>query len=252
MRPRASAGVLWRAYERLAMAIGLGTLALLCLAWLPFAALLYPVLPRVPAQRLGRSVITLAFRFYLAVLSLLCGCRFDLSALDALQRERSLIIAANHPSLLDAVVLVSRLPNAVCVMKASLLDNILFGAAARIARYVRNDGAAQLLRNGCQALAEGAQVVLFPEGSRTQQFPLDPLGRTLGVLAKRAHVPVQAVLLEYSTPYLGKRWPLWAPPVLPLVCTARLGCRFDPPSDHPAFTQALEQHLRAELTTPAP
>ncbi len=135
--PRRHPGWLWRAYERMAMVIGLGTLALLCLAWLPFAALLYPVLPRVPAQRLGRLAITLAFRFYLGVLALVCGCRFDLSALDALHRERSLIIAANHPSLLDAVVLVSRLPNAVCVMKASLLDNILFGAAARIARYVR-------------------------------------------------------------------------------------------------------------------
>ena len=241
------AGWLWRAYERLAMVVGLGTLALLCLAWLPFAALLYPVLPRVPAQRLGRLAITLAFRFYLGVLALVCGCRFDLSALDALHRERSLIIAANHPSLLDAVVLVSRLPNAVCVMKASLLDNILFGAAARIARYVRNDGASQLIKNGCQALAEGAQVVLFPEGSRTQQFPLDPLGRTLGLLARRAQVPVQAVLLEYSTPYLGKHWPLWAPPQLPLSCTARLGRRFEPPTDHLAFTEALEQHLRAEL-----
>jgi len=32
----------WRLYEHLAMVIGLGTLAILCLTWLPFAAVLHP------------------------------------------------------------------------------------------------------------------------------------------------------------------------------------------------------------------
>lgn len=249
-RPERRTGLLWRLYERWAMAVGLSSLAAMCLLWLPFAALLYPLLPRRAGQRLGRFVIVCSFRFYLVLLALLCGCRFDLRALDALRRERGLIVAANHPSLLDAVILVSRLPDAVCVMKASLLDNLLFGAAARLARYVRNDGALQLIRNGSQCLAEGAQVVLFPEGSRTTQFPLDPLGRSLGLLARRAQVPVQTVLLEYSTPYLGKRWPLWCPPALPLTCTARLGRRFAAPEDHQAFTAELERYLRAELTPP--
>ena len=241
-------GALWWLYERVAMVIGLGSLAVMCLLWLPFAALLHPVLPRRAGQHLGRLVIMWSFRHYLMLLTLLCGCRFELSALDALGAERSLIVAANHPSLLDAVVLVSRLPDAVCVMKARLMDNLLFGSAARLARYVRNDGAHQLIHNGRQCLAEGAQVVLFPEGSRTCQFPLDPLNASVGVLAKRARVPVQTVLLDYSTPYLGKRWPLWRAPVLPLTCTARLGQRFAPPQDPQAFTDTLERYLRAELS----
>jgi len=243
--------LLWRLYERLAMVVGLGSLALICLAWLPFAALLYPVLPRRIGQRLGRLVIMAAFRLYLGLLSLLCACRFELSALDVLRHERSLIVAANHPSLLDAVVLVSRLPDAVCVMKASLLDNLLFGAAARLARYVRNDSAHQLIKQGCQSLAEGAQVVLLPEGSRTRNFPLDPLRPALGLLAKRAQVPVQTVLLEYSTPYLGKCWPWWQAPVLPLTCTARLGQRFVAPENRRDFDAQLERYMRAELADPA-
>ncbi|MEJ1730842.1 1-acyl-sn-glycerol-3-phosphate acyltransferase, partial [Escherichia coli] len=93
--------------------------ALVCLSWLPFAAVLHPILPRRIGQRLGRLAIMVGFRIYLRILTLLCACRFDLSALDALRDERSLIIAPNHPSLLDAVVLASRLPHAVCVMKAS-------------------------------------------------------------------------------------------------------------------------------------
>lgn len=243
-------GPLWHLYERVAMMVGLGSLGLICLAWLPFALLLAPLLPRRAGQRLGRRVIRLGFRGYLRLLALLCACRFELDALDALAAQRPLIVAANHPSLLDAVLLVSRLPNAVCVMKASLLDRLLFGAAARLAGYLPNDDAHQLVKRGCASLAEGAQLVLFPEGSRTRDFPLDPLGSTAGLLAKRAQVPVQTVLLDFSTPYLGKHWPLGQPPLLPLRCVARLGPRLDPPSDHRAFTRQLEQQLRAGLGAP--
>lgn len=243
-------GPLWPLYERLAMLVGLGSLALLCLTWLPFAAVLHPLLPRRAGQWLGRRVIACAFRFYLGLLSLLCACRFELDALDRLRDEKSLIIVANHPSLLDAVLLASRLPNAVCVMKASLLDNLLFGAAARLARYVGNGSAHHIVKRSCRSLAEGAQLVLFPESSRTQHFPLDPLDPTAALIARRSGVPLQTVLLEFSTPYLGKDWPLWRPPVLPLRCTARLGQRFQVTTEHHAFTAGLEQYFRAELTTP--
>jgi len=245
----------WRLYERLAMCIGLASLALVCLSWLPFAAVLHPVLPRRTGQRLGRLAIMVGFRIYLRILTLLCACRFDLSALDTLRDETSLIIAPNHPSLLDAVLLASRLPHAVCVMKASLLDNLLFGAGARLARYIRNDSAHRLIKRGCRSLQEGAQLVLFPEGTRTAVFPLNPLGHSTGLIARRTRAPVQTVLLEFSTPYLGKHWPLWRPPVLPLICRARLGRRFPPPDDHKAFTRELEHYLREALTMsehPAP
>ena len=238
---------LWAVYEHLAMGIGLGSLAALCLTWLPFAMLLHPLLPRPLGQALGRQVIMRVFRLYLQILRTLCACRFDLDELDRLRDAGPLIIAANHPSLLDVVLIVSRLPNAVCVMKASLMNNLLFGSAARIARYVRNDGALQIIKQSNAALREGAQIVIFPEGSRTLQAPIDAITPTLGMIARRSSTPVQTVMLEFSSPYLGKTWPLFRPPSLPLHCRARLGRRFDAPTDHAAFTREIEAYFRAEL-----
>lgn len=243
---------LWALYEHLAMHLGLGCLAALCLAWLPFALLLHTVLPVAAGQWLGRQVIMRGFRLYLGILKTLCACRFDLDALDGLRNQGPLIVAANHPSLLDAVLIVSRLPDAVCVMKASLMDNLLFGSAARLARYIRNDGVMQIIGQSRDSLATGAQLLIFPEGTRTTAFPLNPLTPTLGMIARRAGAPVQTVILEFSSPYLGKTWPIFRRPMLPLRVRARLGRRFDAPTDHTAFTEELCAYFLSEMTPPAP
>lgn len=237
----------WTLYEFIAMHIGLGSLVVLCLSWLPFAAVLHPVLPARIGQALGRRVITWGFQAYLGILKTLCACRLDLSAIDVLSKRGPMIIVANHPSLLDAVLITSRLPNAVCVMKSSLMDNLLFGAAARLAGYVRNDVPLTMILQSNEVLAHGGQVVIFPEGTRTRNFPIEPCLPVVGLMAQRCGVPIQSLMIEFSSAYLGKNWPLWRPPALPLSFSIRLGRRFDPPSDAGAFTQSLQAHFHETL-----
>ena len=243
-------GPLWAAYEYVAMVVGLGFLAFMCLLWLPFAMILHPLLPRRWGQPLGRLVIMGAFRIYTIFLRVFCACRFDLAAIDKLRDQGALVVVANHPSLLDVVMIVSRLPNVVCVMKAQLMDNILFGAAARLARYIRNDSALDMVRDARSELQRGAQLVIFPEGTRTTRFPINRCLPTAGLIAKRSGTPVQALCIEFSSPYLGKQWPLFKRPKLPLRFRVRLGERFTAPRDVSAFATALEEYFRVELTSP--
>ncbi len=242
--------LLWSVYEHLAMVVGLGALALICLTWSPLALALYPVLPRPFGRWLGRQAIMRGFRLYVSILRLLCACRFDLREIDALRDQGPMVIVANHPSLLDAVLITSRLPNAVCFMKADIMDNPLFGAGARMARYVRNDNLLGAVLSCCRELQQGAQIVVFPEGTRTVGYPgnpLNPLSRSTALIAARAGMPVQTLLIEFSSPYLGKGWPLWRKPSLPLTCRIRVGKRFEAPRDARAFTTELEAYFRAEL-----
>jgi 1-acyl-sn-glycerol-3-phosphate acyltransferase len=248
-----STSVPWIVYEHLAMVVGLGTLALLCLAWSPLAFVLRPLLPGRAGHWLGRQGVMRGFQLYLVVLRWLCACRFDIDAIDALRDQGPMVIVANHPSLLDAVLITSRLPNAVCVMKAEVMDNPLFGAGARLAGYVRNEPPLHVVLRCRDALRQGAQVVIFPESTRTPGYPanpVNPLSRTAALIAMRAGVPVQTLIVEFSSPYLGKGWSLLRPPQLPLDCRIRLGRRFDAPRDPRATTTELEAHLRAELAGP--
>ncbi len=235
-----------RLYEPVAMVVGLGALAAMCLAWWPIASLLCVLpMPGSVRRRIGRRVISFATRGYLRLLHHVCLVRIDSSTLDQLRSERKLIVVANHPSLLDAIVFLAHLPNAVCVMKASLQSNLLYGAATRLAHYVVNRSAACLVRGACDELAgaEGAQLVLFPEGTRTVREPLNPCSRAAALIARRSGAPMQLVTIEMEVPYLGKRWPLFRPPPLPLHCRYRLGPRYEAQADSRALTERIERDL---------
>ena len=235
------------AYGYVAMLLGFGAMTAISLVWLPFALIFYLLLPCSVGKRWGRFVIMAGFRISLSIVSYLGACRFDLSELDQLRGKGPLILAANHPSRLDAVLVVSRLPNVACVAKTTLMENGLFGAGARLARYIRNHPPLDMILSAREELLDGSQLLIFPEGTRTVSFPIDACTPATALIAERTRVPVQTLIIEFSSPYLSKGWPLFKPPLLPLHCRIRLGRRFAPPADVAGFTGELEAYFRSEL-----
>lgn len=245
--PLVPAGGLVRARAMVAMVLGLGALAVMCLLWSPLALLLERVLPLQRRRQLGRRVISAGARRYLSWLQWACGCRFELDTLEGLALEGPMVVAANHPSLLDAVLLLAYLPNAVCVMKSSLSFSPLFGPAARLAGYVPNRDALEMVLKAREVLDDGAQLIIFPEGTRTVMTPLNALQAGAGMIAAKSRVPVQMLIFEYSSPYLGKTWPLLRPPELPLSVKLRRSARFEAPEQAAALTAAMEARFKREL-----
>jgi len=217
------------------------------LAWNLVAMLLYPVLPARIGRSLGRSVIALAYRSFWGTASAIGMMRIDADCLDALRDERGVIFVANHPTMLDALLLVARLPRSACIMKADLMRNIFLGAGARLARYIRNDSARTMVRLAVEDLKDGGQLVIFPEGTRTVTPPLNAFRPGVTLIAKLAQAPIQTVFVDTDSPYLGKGWPLWRVPPLPIVFTLRLGQRFAPQHDSDALLHEIEQYFRHPL-----
>jgi 1-acyl-sn-glycerol-3-phosphate acyltransferase len=248
VRPTASPGrvllfpVLW-----LSLQLHLLLLGLMSLGWNLVALLLLPLLPRAVGLRIGRRMIAGGYAFFWRVASLTGMMHLHAEALDALRAERGLIVAANHPSLLDALMLVARLPHAACIMKADLVRNPFIGPGARLARYIRNDSPLGMVRLAVADLKRGGQLVLFPEGTRTSTPPLNPVGPGLTLIASRAGVPIQTVFIDTDSPYLSKGWPLWRLPPLPIEFHVRLGRRFAPGGDPAAQRAEIEAYLRAEV-----
>jgi 1-acyl-sn-glycerol-3-phosphate acyltransferase len=234
-------------YEYFALYSSLTLLGLICLTWSVFALPLYFILPRDLGTAVGRRGIMIGFRLYAWSLSITRAYRLDLTQIDALNGGPPLILAPNHPNLIDALLILTRHPNIVCVMKGSLMRNVFLGSGSRLARYVKNDSSRQMVKESVAHLRAGGVLLLFPEGTRTTRIPINPLVASVGLIAKHARVPVQTLIIETDSPYLSKGWPLFRRPTLPITYRVRLGKRFMPPTDVPTFTAELDAYYRGEL-----
>jgi len=215
--------------------------------WNLVALVLYPLLPRATGLRIGRAGISRGYRMFWAVARASGLLHMDADALKPLAQERGLVIVANHPSLLDALMLVAVLPRSACVMKGSLMSNPLLGPGARLARYIRNNSPHQLMHLAIGDLKAGGQLVMFPEGTRTTRAPLNPFQGGFALIARRAGVPVQTVFIDTDSPYLGKGWPLWKLPPVPIVFSVRLGRRFESGPNVGAMVQEIERYMASSV-----
>ena len=234
-------------YEYAVFYAGLVLFAVPLLLWSLLAGIISLMLPRRIGATIGRRMVMRIFRAYLLLLTSSGLLKLDLGALDALRDECALIIAPNHPALLDVVLMVSRLPHAVCIMKANLGKNIILGGAARLAGYIHNDSAFSMIRQASAEVRSGGQLLIFPEGTRTTQPPVNAFKGGFAMIAKTAGVPVQTVLIESNSLFLGKGWPLFKKPAFPLFYRVRLGRRFEVDCGVREFVAKLEDYYQEAL-----
>jgi 1-acyl-sn-glycerol-3-phosphate acyltransferase len=227
----------------------LAWLGLLSLPWNAVALVLKPVSGGPRMRRMGRAAISHIYRFYWQCARWSGLMRLEAESLDVLRNvPGGMIIAANHPSMLDALMIVARLPRSVCVMKSSLRRNPFLGPGASLAGYIDNNHTRTMVRDCVETLQEGCQLVVFPEGTRSPApRQIHRFSRSIAMVAQRAQVPIQTVVIETDSPYLGKGWPLWKLPPLPIVFHARLGDRFEPSKDLDQLSSRMEEYFRREL-----
>ncbi|MEP6789717.1 MAG: lysophospholipid acyltransferase family protein [Ramlibacter sp.] len=226
---------------------GLALLALMCVLLTPLMVALGLLMRGKRRGRFARSTITWVFERHLRAMERIGAMRLDLGELDALRDAPAMIIAPNHPSMVDAALALSRLPNLTCIMKSDILDNVLFGSGARMAGYITSEPPRQMLRAATESLKAGRHLLLFPEGTRTGVLPVNRFQRTVGVIARRAGVPVQTVIIETGSAFLAKGWGPLRVPAMPMHYRVRLGRRFEAPADADAFSAELENYFRDEL-----
>ena len=92
----------------LALQAHLLVLGLMSVGWNLAALVLYPLLPRPLGLRVGRAMIAWGYGLFWRLAAFTGMMRLDAAVLDTLRDEPGLIVVANHPSMLDAVMLMAR------------------------------------------------------------------------------------------------------------------------------------------------
>ena len=165
--------------------------------------------------------------------------------------EPGCVYIANHPCLVDATLLLSRLPDTTCILKPALMRSPAIGACARVACLEPGDNLIDMVHRVSADVARGSSLLVFPEGTRTLpgREP-GPFRNGYALVAERAHAPVRIVLIRSSAGLVqrGRAW--WkAPALLPGWIEVRLGPRIAA-GEHAtasALARDAEGRLRAGL-----
>lgn len=115
---------------------------------------------------------------------------------------RGAVILANHPTLIDVVILTVLIPNTFSVAKNALRKNPFVGFVVR--RVFLHDDA-QLLSEANTLLAQGYNILIFPEGTRSPSpTTMHKWHRGGTQLALRTPAPLQPIALHFDYHLLAK------------------------------------------------
>lgn len=176
----------------------------------------------------------------------------EFSGFENAGQWRGSVIAANHPSIFDAVLLLSILPGMDCIMNSRLLRDPVMSGAAKLCGYIRNDSNISMVRGACRALSEGRNLLVFPEGTRSTAWPTGPFRHGFALAATRCAAPIRTVLIECDSDYFGRGFRFFRPardfPVRFRVSTGRV---FHPvPREDPRDLSSRIQKFFAESLAP--
>lgn len=181
---------------------GLGGLVL-SLVW--FNLLLVVVRNKNKRRGLARRSISASFRCFLWIARYTGTLNYRIEGADILKQERGCLVVANHPTLIDYVLLASVMPETDCLVKSRLLKNPFVSGVIRAADYLINSEADTLLSESQKRLARGETLLIFPEGTRTRQGQDMVLQRGAANIAVRCQCDLRVVTIHCSEHLLDKQ-----------------------------------------------
>lgn len=209
LRVRLSQG--WRLFgTALSFAcFGLGGV-LLSLSLFPLIRLTSP--DRNTTRRRVQRAMHHVFRLFVLQMSLLGVMRCRTEGRERLRRGGVLVVA-NHPSLIDVVLLIALMPEADCIVKQALWRNPFLRWPVAWADYIPNsDSADQLVESAAAKLRAGRSLIVFPEGTRTRRGRPLSLQRGAARIALAAGAEVLPVTIACEPAMLGKDDPWYLVP----------------------------------------
>jgi 1-acyl-sn-glycerol-3-phosphate acyltransferase len=141
-------------------------------------------------------------RNFFALLRLLAyRTRFDIQ--EEVRNIRGAVIVCNHLSYLDPILLVSLLPRQCTIIKSTFLKVPFFGLMLQAAGYIPSApremlGPAMIrnLETIKKNLETGADLFIFPEGTRSRDGKLAPFNKGVFSIARYCNAPLKLVYIQ--------------------------------------------------------
>ncbi|AQZ35247.1 acyltransferase [Pseudomonas sp. LPH1] len=224
--------------------------------------LVFPLLSLLPGDALrrrtrARAVVSRTFRLFVEFMFRTGVLTYEVEGAERLGRPGQMVIA-NHPSLIDVVVLIAFIRDANCVVKQSLWENPCMRGPIRAAQYISNSGSMDMLDEAAGALQNGETLIIFPEGTRTVPGSSPEFHRGAAAIAVRGASVVTPVVISVTPTTLTKAEPWYSIPSRRFHFRLRVGEDIDPrqfteqaplPIASRKLNDHLHQHFMKELAS---
>jgi len=213
--------------------------------------LVFPLMRLLPGsasahRRRVRTTFRAYMRSFVGLMSAVGVLTYEVEGAERLGRPGQIILA-NHPSLIDVVFLIGFTPQATCIVKEALFHNPLTRWPVAAAGYVSNISTHSMVERASQALRDGQNVIVFPEGTRTTPGQALQFHRGAASIAVRAAQVVTPVFIRCVPTTLAKNMPWYRIPDRRVRFTFRVGRDIDlaafRTAPAPLASRAFNTHL---------
>jgi len=155
----------------------------------------------------ARNIIRVSFRFFIEFMHFVGVLKYHIQGLERLDRK-GLLILANHPTLIDTVFLMAFVKHADCIVKSTLWRNPFTHGPVRAAGYICNNNGPDLIKDCIASLKKGNNLIIFPEGTRTERDGMIKFKRGAAHIAIQSQHKITPIVIQCvpSTLTKGEKW----------------------------------------------
>jgi 1-acyl-sn-glycerol-3-phosphate acyltransferase len=166
---------------------------------------------RETARRRAQGLTHHWFGMFSRLMAVLGLIRYEIRGAERLRVPGRLIVA-NHPSLIDVVLLLGYLPEVDCIVKRAIFENPFMKWPAIWSGYISQSTPEQLIADCAVSLQKNHSLLVFPEGTRTVPGQAIRMSHGAARMALEGNCTILPVAITCSPPHLFKHQPWYRAP----------------------------------------
>jgi len=184
------------------MLFGLGGLAL---TFIVFPLLTFSIKNKKSRELRVQEIIQTSFFLFCETMRITGAIGYKIVGTEKLKQDKNCIIVANHPSLIDYVLITSQLKQCDCLVKEAIWRNFFMKGVVTSAGYIPNKDPELLLTSCTQRLNSDHVLLIFPEGTRTTEGETSKLQRGAAQIAVKTESDLRVVHITVEPTFLTKQ-----------------------------------------------
>jgi 1-acyl-sn-glycerol-3-phosphate acyltransferase len=181
---------------------------------------------RETRERRAQYLVHLSFRLFVRFMTVLGLIRVSFVGSERLRGASPALVIANHPTLIDVVLLIAAMPQADCVVKRAAWHNRFLRGIVAGTGYISNSDGPGFVDACVERLRRGRWLVVFPEGTRSPRGGLGAFRRGVAHVAFGSGCDIVPVVVTCDPPTLVKEQRWYTVPDRRAELTVKVGDRF--------------------------